>query len=542
MRRISLGGAVLGLGLSLAIVGCASTDTSDPPRHQVSEAAGRGDDICAPGQTPDADEFPDAPCAIKNEYYVADLTDAEGAASAAAGNVGTQTLHTLDTPGTARASCNGKAGAGYTTCGAGGENCCRTAAVPAGAAGTIQVANGFELGVYEVTTARFTAFVDAFGGNLRGAASAGQLPGYAVANASKLPATRAAVDEELGPACKFRSDVANYGARTWPSSQITQTVASFITDDNARAADIRADATAPRLMQKPVDCVSYYMAAAFCAWDGGRLPTNAEWAYTALGGSQLREYPWGSGRTADKLVTDLNRDNNTFTFPSDFPYYDNGFNAYHIAPPGRKPAGASRWGHEDMGGNVLEWTADITGPNAGIVRGGSWEGHEDKNSFAYVNYPLDRTYGSLGFRCAYGAVAAPPPPPPPPAAETAPIHRSYNAALGDHLQGLTQGEGAPAYRYEAVSFKVQKVAPANSSPLYRCRMGSFHFLSNAATCEGQTREALLGYVWKTAVQNSAPVYRCRSANGRDHLSTQTPAECTKAGFVIEGTQGYALRP
>ncbi len=89
---------------------------------------------------------------------------------------------------------------------------------------------------------------------------------------------------------------------------------------------------------------------------------------------------------------------------------------------------------------------------------------------------------------------------------------------------------------------MQKVAPANSAALYRCRKGSFHFLSTSATCEGQTKESLLGYVFKTAVQNAAPIYRCRNANGNDHLSTQTPAECTKAGFVIEGTQGYALRP
>lgn len=534
-------GTVAGLGclsvtVMLVAVGCGSADPTSPELPRVAETAGHEGDDCAPGAAPDADEHPDAVCAELTEYHVPDLTEGP----APDGDVSTQSFHLLDNAGATRASCNGKTGPGFDTCGASGtESCCRSASVPAGAAGTVKVTTAFELGVYEVTSGRFSAFVDAFGGNLRGAATNGSLPGFKTADASHLPASRNAVDDELGPACKFRSDIANYGARTWPEQQITDTVNRFITDNNDRAADIRADATAPRLHAKPIDCVSYWMAAAFCAWDGGRLPTNAEWVYTALGGSQLRTYPWGNDYTKDKLVTDFLRDNNTFTYPSDFPWFDNGFNAYHIAPPGRKPAGASRWGQQDMGGNLLEWMADIVGPNAGIVRGGSWEGHDDKNSSAYTNYPLDRTYGSLGFRCAYGEQAPPPPPPPPPA-KTAPIYRAYNAGIGDHLQGLTQGEGAPAWRAEGTSFQVSTNAEAQTTGLYRCRIKntSFHFLSNQANCEGQTVEGLLGYVHKTQAAGTKAIYRCRSGN--DHLSTLTPKECTNAKFTIEGTQGYAL--
>lgn len=158
----------------------------------------------------------------------------------------------------------------------------------------------------------------------------------------------------------------------------------------------------------PVIGVSWDAAAAYAAWRGMRLPTEAEWEKAARG-PNARRWPWGN--------TFIQRIKGTTTHAN-----VRAASGAQLQSVGFYPTGASPYGAYDMAGNVWEWVDDWysetyyhhspnrnpKGPAAGsrrVVKGGSWLNAEmlARCSTRIGQYPKIGT-SFIGFRLAKDAV------------------------------------------------------------------------------------------------------------------------------------------
>ncbi|CAN97959.1 putative membrane protein [Sorangium cellulosum So ce56] len=242
--------------------------------------------------------------------------------------------------------------------------------------------SGFLLDTFEVTVGRFRAFVDAGGGTQASAPEAG------AGEHSKIPGSGWSADwkgwlEEDTAALKAALHC-DPPRSTW-------------TDDAGPNENL------------PMNCVTWPEAFAFCAWDGGRLPTDAELNYAAAGGDEQRSYPWGEGIDLSRASYGCLGDADAAPACSldDF------------SPVGSKPMGAGRWGHQDLAGGVSEFVRDSSDPlqipcvdcarldpssmgNYVVVRGGS---ALDSEASLYTTsrgvYRIPGRYDpGMGVRCA----------------------------------------------------------------------------------------------------------------------------------------------
>jgi formylglycine-generating enzyme required for sulfatase activity len=102
--------------------------------------------------------------------------------------------------------------------------------------------------------------------------------------------------------------------------------------------------------QHPVVHIAHRDAAAYAAWIGKALPTEAEWERAARGGLENTEFAWG-----DELHPGGHPVANTFQ--GDFPHHNSRLDGYErTSPVGAFPANG--YGLLDTIGNVWEWTDD----------------------------------------------------------------------------------------------------------------------------------------------------------------------------------------
>ena len=139
----------------------------------------------------------------------------------------------------------------------------------------------------------------------------------------------------------------------------------------------------------PMNCVSWYGANNYCAWIGGRLPTVQEWEYAAMhDGTQARQitYPWGDD-CPDCPEVRMNTSETNIFATTPVGYYS--------------PLGDSLLGLQDMGGNVSEWTDDISLSAETLrcyLKGDSWNDFASGISYTTLK-PAELLHQTIGFRC-----------------------------------------------------------------------------------------------------------------------------------------------
>ena len=101
--------------------------------------------------------------------------------------------------------------------------------------------------------------------------------------------------------------------------------------------------------------LAYEDAVAYCSWDGGRLPTEAEFEFAARGGlDRKRMYGATDFKPNGKFMAN--------TFQGHFPDRNTAEDGYaSTAPVASFPANG--YGLYDMAGNVWEWTSDWYRPD-----------------------------------------------------------------------------------------------------------------------------------------------------------------------------------
>ena len=275
---------------------------------------------------------------------------------------------------------------------------------------------------YLITARRMRAFIEHTKGDVQsfvGGLGDAWKPGWS--EPDSLPFDAASALDLLGPyglkkSCNTGDDT---GHTYWTPA------------DGAESSDLDQDT----LDDKALNCVSWPLAQALCAWDGGRLAPLAELEAGFTNNGTTR-YPWGNDALGDLDAPDpAARLNIAFGFttsplPATFRRRADGTPAgvsFFISPPGRFPKGDNASGVSDSAGDLLEWAGDRVrqfvwkadfehhAQDAANLNGGSWWWDSvlggpwiwgTSQLFGQAGNASEKNgYYAIGARCAHGPSA-----------------------------------------------------------------------------------------------------------------------------------------
>ena len=218
------------------------------------------------------------------------------------------------------------------------------------------------------------------------------LPAFAI---DRYPVTARRYGAFMADAGYERRDLWTAEGWGWVNEEGHQSPQGWIRDLGGGWLVNRFGHISPLDPSEPVQHVSFHEAAAFAEWEGGRLPTEAEWEKAAAWNpaqDTSRTYPWGEAAPS-RVRANLDH--------------------IHWGPVsvGAYPRGASAYRAEQMLGDTYEWTTTwfdgypgyttfpypeysevFFGTDYRVLRGASWATSSEvaRNTFRNWDHPMRR--------------------------------------------------------------------------------------------------------------------------------------------------------
>ena len=310
------------------------------------------------------------------------------------------------------------------------ESCCLTDTLP----------SGVKIERYKITAGRMRQMIERENGNILGwyetnknklnPATVAQLEAYKQYLPTEMRGDQYSVVAQLSAGVIYIADKPSNEQGCSMSSGAGTHTYWFPPSDNALYGDPPNGFPQSVMDTKPVNCIAYPLAAAFCAWDGGRMQTIDEnqeayglklathawdhaggfsWIYDDAGqywGVVGPVYGGFKALACPGCDTTVINWSHTYEYPLRNPNVPFDY-SYYISPPGRFPRDKGPYGTMDVAGDMLELTSTTTNYLDDHQRStmywgaaGSWEMHGTMKSDGITpgeNFLV--RYGKTSSRC-----------------------------------------------------------------------------------------------------------------------------------------------